>query len=156
MNNLFNLSNKTAIITGSSRGIGRAIAEAFASYGARVVISSRNQDKCDEVADKINAKYDDKRAIAIAASISSKSALQAMVDKTREEFGGIDILVCNAASNPSYGPMLDISDEQFKKILNNNIISNHWLVSMTATDLMKSEGGSIIIVSSVGALLALT
>lgn len=99
---LFDLSGKVAIVTGSSRGIGRAIAEALADAGANVVISSRKQAACDQVAASINARHDRERAIAIAASISDKSALQAMVDQTRAKFGKIDILVCNAASNPYY------------------------------------------------------
>ena len=107
---LFDLTGKVAIITGSSRGIGRAIAEAYADAGAKVVISSRKQPACEEVANAINAKHGEERAIAIAASISDKAALEALVAETRQRFGRIDILVCNAASNPYYGPMAGISD----------------------------------------------
>ena len=109
---LFSLAGKTAIITGSSRGIGRAIAEAFADAGGNVVISSRKQDACDAVAAEINAKHGAQRALAVAANISSKEALQEMVGATRDAFGDIDILVCNAASNPHYGQMEGISDDQ--------------------------------------------
>src|SRR3954451_22227224 len=101
---LFDLTGKVAIITGSSRGIGRAIAEAFADQGARVVISSRKADACQEVADAINANHPG-AAIVVPASISSKEQLRHLVDETQRQCGRIDILVCNAASNPYYGPM---------------------------------------------------
>ena len=150
---LFDLTGKVAIITGSSRGIGRAIAEAMADQGARVVISSRKAEACQEVADSINAKHPD-AAIVVPASISSKDALQALVDETRRRLGRIDILVCNAASNPYYGPMGGISDDQFRKILENNVIANHWLIQMVAPEMIERKQGSIIIVSSIGGLKA--
>jgi len=156
VSNLFDLTGKVAIITGSSRGIGKAIAEALADQGAKVVISSRNQDACDPVAAAINAKHGEGRAIAVAASISSKAALQNLVDATKAAFGQVDILVCNAASNPYYGPMAGISDEQFRKILDNNVIANHWLINMVAPDMLAREDGSIIIISSVGGLTGST
>jgi len=151
---LFDLNRKVAIITGSSRGIGRAIAEAYADAGARVVISSRNQDACDAVAAAINASHGDERAVAIAASISDKRALQALVDGTRARFGKIDILVCNAASNPYYGPMSGISDEQFRKTFENNVLSNHWLIQMIAPEMIGRRDGAIIVISSIGGYLA--
>lgn len=149
---LFDLTGKSAIITGSSRGIGRAIAEAFAEQGARVVISSRKQPACDEVADAINAKHGEGTAIAVAANISDRADLQNLVDKTNAAFGKVDSLVCNAASNPYYGPMQGISDEQFMKILQNNVISNHWLISMVAPQMIERKDGSITIVSSIAGL----
>jgi NAD(P)-dependent dehydrogenase (short-subunit alcohol dehydrogenase family) len=152
MKDLFDLTGRVAIVTGSSRGIGRAIAEGMVAHGAKVVISSRKQDACDMVADDLNARYGEGSAIAVAASISSKEQLQALVDKTREAFGRIDILVCNAASNPYYGPMSGISDEQFRKILDNNILSSHWLIQMVAPEMLERKDGSIIIVSSIGGL----
>ena len=156
MSGLFDLSGKVAIVTGSSRGIGRAIAEGLAGQGARVVISSRKQDACDAVAAAINAQHGEGQAVAIAASISDKEALQRLVDETRAQFGRIDILVCNAASNPYYGPMAGISDEQFRKILDNNVLANHWLVQMVAPEMLERGSGSIIIVSSVGGLTSST
>ena len=156
MTDLFDLSNKIAIVTGSSRGIGRAIAEAMAAQGATVVISSRNQDACDEVAAAINAEHGVGRSIAVAASISSKDALKHLVDETRRQLGRIDVLVCNAASNPYYGPMAGISDDQFRKILDNNVLANHWLIAMVAPEMIEREEGSIIIVSSVGGLTSST
>jgi NAD(P)-dependent dehydrogenase (short-subunit alcohol dehydrogenase family) len=152
--NLFDLTGKVAIVTGSSRGIGRAIAEALADHGARVVVSSRKAEACQEVADAINARHGDGRAIVITASISSKDALQELVDETKRQWGRIDVLVCNAASNPYYGPMAGISDEQFRKILDNNVIANHWLIQMVAPEMLERQEGSIIIVSSIGGLKA--
>ena len=155
MTDPFDLTGKTAIVTGSSRGIGKSIAEALAQRGANVVISSRTQEKCDEVAEAINGAGGDK-AIAVAANISDKAALQKLVDTTNAEFGQVDILVCNAASNPYFGPMGGITDEQFEKILQNNVISNHWLIQMVAPGMLEREDGSIVIVSSIGGMTAST
>ena len=152
MTSLFDLSGKVAVITGSSRGIGRAIAEQMAVQGARVVISSRKQDACDEVAAGINAQHGAGTATAIAASISSKPALQDLVDRTRAEVGEIDIVVCNAASNPHYGSMSTISDEAFRKVLDNNVLSNHWLIQMVLPGMVERKDGAIIVVSSIGGL----
>ena len=151
---LFDCTGKTAVITGSSRGIGRAIAEELAAHGARVVISSRKQEACDEVAAAIRAQHGEGSAVAIAGSISEKEALENLVSETRAQFGPIDILVCNAASNPYYGSMDGISDDQFRKILDNNIISNHWLIQLTLPDMRRNGGGAIVVVSSIGGLRA--
>lgn len=151
MHDLFDLTGKTAIVTGSSRGIGRAIAEHFARHGANVVISSRKADACQEVADAINAR-DGGRAVAIPASISSKQALEELVEGTHKAFGPVDICVCNAASNPYYGPAGGISDEAFRKVLDNNILSNHWLAQLCLPDMIEARDGAIIIVSSIGGL----
>ncbi|MBS0502385.1 MAG: SDR family oxidoreductase [Proteobacteria bacterium] len=151
MPNLFDLTDKVAIITGSSRGIGKAIAERMAEHGAKVVISSRKQDACDVVAAEINARHPG-AAIAVAANISDKAGLQHLVDETRRAFGQVDILVCNAASNPYYGPMDGIADEQFRKVLDNNIIANHWLISMVAPEMRARRAGSIVIISSIGGI----
>src|SRR5580693_608331 len=148
---LFDLTGKVAVITGSSRGIGKAIAERMADHGAKVVISSRKAGPCDEVAAAINEKHPG-AAIAVPANISSKEDLQRLVDETNRAFGRIDILVCNAASNPYYGPMSGISDEQFRKILDNNVIANNWLIQMAAPGMIERKDGSIIIVSSIGGL----
>jgi len=149
---LFDLHGRVAVVTGSSRGIGRAIVERMAEHGAKVVVSSRNLEPCHEIAEAINAKYGDGRAIALSANISSKEHLRRLVDETMRAFGQIDILVCNAASNPHYGPMATISDEQLHKILDNNIVSNHWLITMVAPQMTARKDGSIIIVSSIGGL----
>ncbi len=149
---LFDLTGQVAIITGSSRGIGRAIAGAMAASGARVVISSRRQEACDAVAAAINAEHGQGRALAHAASISSKDALRGLVDRTVEVFGHADILVCNAASNPYHGPLAGISDEQFRKILDNNILSNHWLIGMVAPGMIERRDGAIVVISSIGGM----
>ena len=149
---LFDLTGKVAIVTGSSRGIGRAIVERLAEHGARVVVSSRKAPACEEVAAAINAKHGEARAIAIPANISSKDDLKRLVDETRAAFGPIDVLVCNAASNPYYGPMDGISDDQFRKILDNNVIANHWLIGFAAPDMKARNDGAVVIVSSIGGL----
>jgi NAD(P)-dependent dehydrogenase (short-subunit alcohol dehydrogenase family) len=149
---LFDLTGKVAVITGSSRGIGKAIAERLAEHGARVVISSRKAGPCDEVASAINARHGEGRAIAVPANIASKEDLQRLVDETNAAFGQIDILVCNAATNPYAGPMAGINDEQFGKILQNNVVSNHWLIQMVAPQMLERKDGSVIIVSSIGGL----
>ena len=154
--NLFDLSGKVALITGSSRGIGKSIAQQMAAHGARVVISSRKAPACEEVANAINAEHGEGTAIAVAASISSKEDLQRLVKTTNEQLGEVDILVCNAASNPYYGPMEGIADEQFEKILSNNIISNHWLVQQVAPGMRNRKEGAIIIVSSLGGMIGST
>ena len=150
--NLFDLSGQVAIITGSSRGIGRAIAERMAEHGARVVISSRKLQACEEVVQAINAKHGAGRAVAMAANISSKDDLAQLVQQTQQQLGSVDVLVCNAASNPYYGPQAGITDEQFRKILDNNIVANHWLIGMVAPQMIERKSGSIIIVSSIGGL----
>ena len=149
---LFDMKGKVAVITGSTRGIGLAIAERMAEHGAKVVISSRKADVCYKVAADINGKYGKGTAVAIAANISSKENLQNLVDESNRAFGRIDVLVCNAASNPYYGPLGGISDDQFRKILDNNIVANNWLISMCVPQMIERKDGSIIIVSSIGGL----
>ncbi len=149
---LFDLTGKVAIVTGSSRGIGKAIAEQLAAHGARVVISSRTQETCDEVAAGINSEHGEGRAIAVAASISDKAQLQDLFAQTQERLGAVDILVCNAASNPYYGSMDGIEDEQFRKVLDNNILSNHWLMQLALPHMREQRDGAIIVISSIGGL----
>lgn len=153
---LFDLTGKVALITGSSRGIGRAIAEELAAHGAKVVISSRKQDVCDEVAATIEAEYGAGSAIAIAASISDKAQLEDLFARTKQELGPVDILICNAASNPYYGPMDGIADDQFRKIFDNNVLSNHWLMQFALPDMRARGDGAIVVVSSIGGLRAST
>jgi dehydrogenase/reductase SDR family member 4 len=148
--NLFDLSGKAAIVTGSSRGIGRAIAEGFAEAGARVVISARNEAPCEETAAAIRAKGGE--AIAIPARISDKAQMESLVAKTREKWGGIDILVCNAAINPHYGPLEDLTDQVFERMMTNNVLSNLWLSKLVVPDMKAKHEGSIIFISSTGGL----
>ena len=149
MSRLFDLSGKCALVTGSSRGIGQAIAEALADHGADVVISSRRQDSCDAVAHATNRRGGG-RATALQASIGSKSDIERLVAGARAAFGRIDILVCNAATNPYYGPMSGITDEQFEKILRNNVLASHWLAQLVAPEMAARNDGVIIFISSVG------
>jgi len=149
---LFDMTGEVALITGSSRGIGKAIAEAMAAHGAKVVISSRKQDACDAVAAELNAAHGAGTAIAVAANISSKEELQRLVNATVAAFGPVTALVCNAATNPYYGPSAGIADEQFRKILDNNIVANHWLIHMCAPAMIEAGRGSITIISSMGGL----
>lgn len=150
---LFDLSGRVALVTGSSRGIGRAIAERLAEHGARVVISSRSLEACRAVADAINAAGHGGRATAVEANISSKEELRRLVERTRDAFGPIDILVCNAATNVHFGPMSDLTDGQFRKIFENNVLSNHWLIQLVAPQMTARRDGTIIIISSVAGLV---
>lgn len=149
---LFDLTGKIAIVTGSTKGIGKAIAEQFAVHGAKVVVSSRKADLCETVTKEINEQVKDGggEAISIPCHISHKDQLQAMVDETHERLGKIDVLVCNAAVNPFYGSSTEIPDSAFEKIMSTNIQSNHWLCNMVLPDMREKQTGSIIIVSSVG------
>lgn len=148
---LFDLTGKVALLTGASKGMGKEMAIGLARHGAKVVISSRKLDQCQAVADEINAECGEGRAYAIACNIGYKDQLQALVDKTHEVVGPIDILVANAGVNPFYGPMSEIPDEAFDKIMNSNVKSNHWLCQMVAPDMIASGSGSIMITSSTGA-----
>jgi len=145
---LFDLSGKVALVTGSTKGIGKAIAEEMAAHGARVVISSRKTDACDAVAQGIRDKGGD--ATAIPCNITHREQLEQLVAETRKAYGQIDILVGNAAVNPHYGPSLQIPDSAFDKTMNVNIRSNHWLAQMVAPEMVERRDGVIIIVSSIG------
>lgn len=147
---LFDLKGKVAIITGSSRGIGRAIALRMAEHGAKVVVSSRKAEACEKVADEIKAAGGE--AIVVPCNVSDKAQLQALVDATNTQWGRIDILVCNAAVNPFFGPSKDIPDEAFDKIMAVNIKSNHWLANMVAPGMAERGDGAIVVISSVGGL----
>jgi NAD(P)-dependent dehydrogenase (short-subunit alcohol dehydrogenase family) len=149
---LFDLTGQNALITGSSRGIGKAIAVRMAEHGARVVISSRKADACAAVVAEIESRFGAGRAVAIPANISSKEELTRLVETAQRELGAIHTLVCNAASNPYYGPMSGIDDTQFRKILDNNVIANHWLAQLVLPGMAARRDGAIVIVSSIGGL----
>lgn len=147
---LFDLSGKVALITGSTKGIGLAIAEQMAAAGAKVIISSRKEDVCEQVAQSIKDKGGE--ALAIACNINYKEQLQNLVDRTIEAYGKIDILVCNAALNPFYGSSQDIPDDAFQKIMDTNIGQVHRLCQMVIPQMAERKDGSVIIVSSIGGL----
>ena len=150
-NTPFDLTGKVAVITGSSRGIGRSSAELLARLGAKVVISSRKADACKEVADGINKAGGD--AHVIACNISRREEVEALIAGTVKHYGKIDILVCNAAVNPYYyGPLLDITDEAFDKIMNSNVKSNIWLCALAIPQMAERGNGSVVIISSIGGL----
>ncbi|MFL4999253.1 MAG: SDR family NAD(P)-dependent oxidoreductase [Xanthobacteraceae bacterium] len=146
----FHLTDKVAVITGSSRGIGRAIAESMAALGAKVVISSRKAEACEAAARQIAEKGGD--AAAIPCNISRKAEVEALVEKTNARFGRIDILVCNAAVNPVFGPLLHLTDEAFDKVIGANVKSNLWLCNLVIPGMAARGGGAVIVVSSIAGL----
>ena len=151
---MFSLKGKTALITGSSRGIGKAIAKQMFLQGANVVISSRKAEACEQVATEINALNEtpSPKALSIPCNISRKEELENLVNTTKAELGQIDILVCNAAVNPHFGPMSTIPDTAFDKILSSNIKSNHWLSQLVLPDMAERKDGVVIIISSIAGL----
>jgi len=149
-NTPFDLSGKVAVITGSSRGIGRASAELLAQLGARVVVSSRKAEACESVAEGIRKAGGD--AHVIPCNISRREEVDALVDGSIAHYGRLDILVCNAAVNPYYGPLLDISDEAFDKIMSSNVKSNIWLCARAIPHMAARGDGSVVIISSIGGL----
>ncbi|MCJ8322960.1 MAG: SDR family oxidoreductase [Rhizobiales bacterium] len=147
---MFDLTGKVAIITGSSRGIGQAIAEQYARAGAKVVISSRNLDACEPIAQAIRDKGQD--AIALKCNVGDKAQVQNLFDQTMKQWGRVDILVCNAATNPSYGPMSTLEDSAFDKVMRVNVQSTIWLSNLVTPIMIENGGGSIILLSSITAL----
>ena len=148
---LFDLTGKVAVVTGSTRGIGEAIVHRLADHGAKVVVSSRKADACDRVAAAINERHPG-QALALPCNISDKAALQALVDRTNAEWGKIDVVVCNAAVNPYFGPSKDMPDEALDKIMSSNVKSNHWLAHMVLPQMVERHDGAIIIISSIGGI----
>jgi len=148
---LFDLKGKVALLTGASKGMGKAMAEGLAAHGARVVISSRKLDQCEAVASGINDLHGSDAAIAVACNIGYKDQLQALVDETHDRLGTIDVLVHNAGVNPFYGPMSKIPDEAFDKIMGSNVRSVHWICQMVGPDMIDKDAGSIMVTSSTGA-----
>jgi NAD(P)-dependent dehydrogenase (short-subunit alcohol dehydrogenase family) len=149
---LFDLAGKVAVVTGSSRGIGRAMAEIFAEAGAKVVISGRNLEPCQEVVAAIAAKGG--VATAITCRISDKAQCENLIAKTHEAYGRVDILVCNAAINPHHGPIDTLTDEAFERMMTNNVQSNLWLSKLVKPGMVERKDGSIIYIISVAALHA--
>jgi len=151
MNNpLFDLTGKVALITGSTKGIGRSIAEELARCGAKVVISSRKAEACEQVAAELKAKgYE---ALAVACHVGRKEDLQRLVDTTLQTWGRIDVLVCNAATNPVYGTTLEISDDAWDKIMQTNVKGTFWLANMVVPQMAERGEGSVILLSSIAGL----
>ena len=150
MKNPFDLKGQVALITGSSRGIGRSIAETMAALGAKVVVSSRKADACEAVASAI--RKDGGEAHVIPCNIGRREEVDALVKGTLDKYGKIDALVCNAAVNPYYGPLAGISDEQFDKIMATNIRSNLWLANLAIPGMAERGGGTVTIISSIGGI----
>ncbi len=151
MSPMFDLTGKVALLTGASKGMGRAMAAALAAHGAQVVISSRKQDQLDAAADDINTACGANRATGIAANAGRKDELQALVDKTRADIGPIDIVIGNAGVNVHYGPISDIPDDAYEKIMQVNVQANLWLTRMVVPDMIAKGAGSLVFTSSVGA-----
>lgn len=150
MSGPFSLDGKVAVITGSSRGIGRAAAHAMAGLGARVVISSRKREACETVVREIADAGGE--AIAIPCDISDKDEVAALVEDSVKRLGGLDVLVCNAAVNPHHGPLSEITDAAFDKIMDTNVRSNLWLCNLALPHIAARGGGAAVIVSSIAGL----
>ena len=147
---LFQLDNKVAIVTGASKGIGEAMARGLAEFGAKVVISSRKQEAIDAVAESF--KNDGLEAIAIAANMGNVEEAHALVDQTVDAYGGIDIIINNAAANPVFGPIQNTEERAFDKILDVNLKGPFELCKKAYPILKQRGGGSIINISSIGGL----
>lgn len=150
----FSLDHKVALITGSTRGIGKAIAEAMAEAGARVVISSRKAEACEQVAGELLGQG--REAIAIPCNVSVREEVEALAEATLARWGRIDALVCNAAVNPYFGPLSGLSDEAFAKIMTANVLSNLWLCNQVIPQMAERGEGSVILISSIAALRGAT
>ena len=146
----FDLSGRVAIVTGSTKGIGRAIALALAEAGARVTVSSRDTGRVAETAAALTEAGH--AALGVPCNVGRKDELETLVGASRDHWGPADILVCNAAINPYYGPAMEIPDEVFAKVMQTNIQSQLWLTQLAAPDMRAKQGGTIILVSSIGGL----
>ncbi|BES69393.1 SDR family oxidoreductase [Marinobacter nanhaiticus D15-8W] len=149
-NPLFDMTGKVALITGSTKGIGRSIAEEMARCGAKVVISSRKADVCEQVAGEL--KEQGFEAIAIPCHVGKKDDLQNLVDKTLETWGQIDVLICNAATNPVYGPTQDMTDEAWDKIMDTNVKGTFWLTQMVLPHMAERGDGQVVLLSSIAGI----
>ena len=148
MSALFDLTGKTAVVTGSTKGIGKAIARALAQHGAKVVVSSRDEDRV--AATERELADEGLVVLGLPCNVGRKPELERLVDESRRAFGQIDIVVANAAINPHYGSFADISDEAFAKIMATNVQSNLWLAQLVADEMRERKDGAIIYVSSIG------
>ena len=142
--------DKVAVVTGASRGIGRAIAMRLATEGARVVVSSRDLDACARVVTEIRAGGG--TALAVACNVSHHDHLASLVDATRQTYGGIDALICNAAINPYYGPLSAIPDAAYDKTMSANVRSTLWLCNLVVPGMAARGGGAVVAVGSIAGL----
>jgi dehydrogenase/reductase SDR family protein 4 len=154
MNPMFDLGGKVALVTGSTRGIGKSMAEELARAGARVAVSSRKADAVEATTRELEGQGFS--VFGMPCNVSRKEELQALVDATLAKWGRIDIVVANAASNPYYGPFTEIADDAFDKIFANNVKSVLWLAAMTLPGMASRGSGSFIFVGSIGGLIANT
>ena len=148
---LFDLSGRTALLTGASKGMGLSMAQALAEHGARVVISARKPDRLEAAAAEINDAVGATRAIAVPCNTGDKEQLQALVSQARDKVGPIDILIGNAGANPYYGPSSEIPDDAYDKTIRVNVQSNLWLARMVVPDMIARGRGSMMFTSSIGA-----
>ena len=149
-NSLFDMTGKVAVITGSTKGIGRAIAEEMARLGARVVISSRKAGASEQVAAELKAQGFE--AMAVPCHVGRKDDLQNLVDRTNEAWGPIDVLVCNAATNPVYGTTAEMTDEAWDKIMDTNVKGTFWLTNMVLPQMAEKGEGAVVLLSSIAGL----
>jgi NAD(P)-dependent dehydrogenase (short-subunit alcohol dehydrogenase family) len=147
---MFRLDGKTALVSGASKGIGEAMARGLAEFGAKVVVSSRKQDAVDAVAEEL--RTDGLEATAIAANMGSIDDIQSLLDKTVEVYGGLDIIVNNAAANPVFGPVQNTDERAFDKIIDVNLKGPFELCKRAHPIMQRRGGGSIINISSIGGL----
>ena len=151
MSKLFDLQNKSVLLTGASKGMGLAMAQGLVNHGANVVISSRKLDQCQIAVESINESIDQEKAYAFSCNASSKDELNALVDFTMSKLGSITTLVCNAGVNSFFGSMSEIDDESYDKTMNTNVKSNHWLINMVSPFMKETGSGSIMVTSSIAA-----
>ena len=148
----FTLQDRTAVISGASRGIGEAITWAYVRAGANVVVSSRREENIKPVAEAISREFPH-RAVAVAAHAGKQESARLLVDAAVDNFGRLDIAVNNAATNPHFGPILTATESQWDKILEVNVKGYYWLSQASAVQMRKQgDGGKIINIASVAGL----
>ncbi|GAA1651486.1 glucose 1-dehydrogenase [Georgenia ruanii] len=145
------LAGKVALVTGATKGLGLAMVTAFARAGADVVVSSRKQDSCDEVAARIRT-LTGRRAVAVACHVGRWAAVDALVERVYTEFDAIDVLVNNAGMSPTYPSLPDVTEELFDKVVGVNLKGAFRLGSLVGARMAAGRGGSIINVSAVGSI----
>ena len=150
MRDLFDLTGKTAVVTGATRGIGRAIAHALAAHGARVTISSRTAEDCDRVTAEVREAGGE--AIAMPCDITRREQLEALIERTRGEWGRIDIVIANAAVNAFYGSNIEVPEPAFEETMTGNIRSHMWLAELVVPEMRQRRDGVYVIVSSIGGM----